>query len=419
MQFRKFIRIHWVLLALLLTAAAFFFKTEKTVTAQLGEHSFSAPVTWANDLTREQGWAPEHPRLLADINGDHKQDVVGFGNDGTWVALSNGTSNFTPALVLGDFGFHAGGWRANLHERAAGDVNGDHMDDIVGFGNAGVYRSLATGNGALGPVEFVVADFGYDQGWRNDKHVRLLADVNGDTRKDIVGFGTHGVWVSLSMSTNGDFSAPFFAVGDFGTLQGWNNVDHIRTTADVNGDTKQDIVGFGDHGVWVAFANGVGFDSPQLLLSEFAKFAGGWQVSRHPRVMADVNKDTKDDIVGFGYDGIWVSYSTGTGFTAPVFALADFGYNQGWRVGKDPVFEDDGHAHTDCTEETCGFGMNPRFVVDLNNDGYRDIVGFGSEAIYRSLGGPNGFGTVRPMIRDLVTESAGPWGGFEDVVQSF
>ena len=63
--------------------------------------------------------------------------------------------------------------------------------------------------------------------------------------------------------------------------------------------------------------------------------------------------------------------------------------------------------------------MNPRFVVDLNNDGYRDIVGFGSEAIYRSLGGPNGFGTVRPMIRDLVTESAGPWGGFEDVVQSF
>jgi len=218
LQFRKFIRIHWVLLALLLTAAAFFFKTEKTVTAQLGEHSFSAPVTWANDLTREQGWAPEHPRLLADINGDHKQDVVGFGNDGTWVALSNGTSNFTPALVLGDFGFHAGGWRANLHERAAGDVNGDHMDDIVGFGNAGVYRSLATGNGALGPVEFVVADFGYDQGWRNDKHVRLLADVNGDTRKDIVGFGTHGVWVSLSMSTNGDFSAPFFAVGDFGTF---------------------------------------------------------------------------------------------------------------------------------------------------------------------------------------------------------
>jgi hypothetical protein len=418
LQFRKFIRIHWLLLGLLLLAAAFFLKPENTVTAQLGEHSFFTPQTWAHDLTQEQGWRPEHPRLLADINGDHHQDVVGFGNDGTWVATANGSS-FTPNLALEDFGFHAGGWRANLHVRTAGDVNGDQMDDIVGFGNAGVYRSLATGNGALGPVEFVVADFGYDQGWRNDKHVRLLADVNGDTRKDIVGFGTHGVWVSLSMSTAGDFSAPFFAVGDFGTLQGWNNEQHVRTTADVNGDTKQDIVGFGDFGVWVAFANGVGFDSPQLLLSEFAILAGGWRVDRHPRIMADVNKDTKADIVGFGYDGIWISYSTGTGFTAPQFALADFGYNQGWRAGRDPVFEDDGHAHTGCTDETCGFGVNPRFVVDLNNDGYLDVVGFGHEAIYRSLGGPNGFGTARPMVRDLVTATGGPWSGFEDVVPTF
>ena len=335
-RFKKLIRIHWVLLGLLLLTAALLLKIENTATAQLSTQSFLVPETWAHDLTREQGWAPEHPRLLADVNGDTKQDVVGFGNDGTWVATSNGT-NFTPVLVLGDFGFHAGGWRANLHVRTAGDVNGDHMDDIVGFGNAGVYRALATGNGGLGSADFVVADFGYDQGWRNDKHVRLLADVNGDTRKDIVGFGTHGVWVSLSMSTAGDFSTPFFAVGDFGTLQGWNNEEHVRTTADINGDTKQDIVAFGDHGVWVAMANGTGFDSPQLVLTEFAILAGGWRVDRHPRFMVDVNKDTKDDIVGFGYEGIWISLSTGTGFAAPQFALADFGYNQGWRVGKDPA----------------------------------------------------------------------------------
>lgn len=418
LQFRKFIRIHWVLLGLLLLAIAVLLKPSRTVTAQASEQSFAAPVTWANDLTREQGWAPEHPRLLADVNGDKKQDVIGFGDHGTWIATSNGSS-FTPVLALGDFGFHAGGWRAHLHVRAAGDVNGDQMDDIVGFGNAGVYRALSTGNGGLGSVDFVVADFGYDQGWRNDKHVRLLADVNGDTRKDIVGFGTHGVWVSLSASTAGDFSAPFFAVGDLGTNQGWNNEEHIRTTADINGDTKQDIVGFGDHGVWVAMANGTGFDSPQLVLPEFALFAGGWRVDRHPRFMADVNKDNKDDIVGFGYDGIWVSLSTGTGFAAPFFALGDFGYNQGWRVGKDPVFEDDGHAHTGCSDETCAFGMNPRFVVDLNADGYRDIVGFGHEAIYRSLGGPNGFEPVRAVLRDLVTASGHPWSGFEDVVQSF
>ena len=30
--------------------------------------------------------------------------------------------------------------------------------------------------------------------------------------------------------------------------------------------------------------------------------------------MADVNGDGKDDMVGFGTDGIYVSLSTGTGF---------------------------------------------------------------------------------------------------------
>src|SRR5262249_47548333 len=150
----------------------FLLKPAKTVSAQLAEQSFLPPETWANDLTREQGWAAEHPRLLADINGARNQDVVGFGDYGTWIALSNGSS-FTPVLALEDFGFIARSWRANLHVRTAGDVNGDQKDDIVGFGDAGVYRALSKGDG-LGSAEFVVADFGYDQGWRNDKHVRLL-----------------------------------------------------------------------------------------------------------------------------------------------------------------------------------------------------------------------------------------------------
>jgi len=58
-------------------------------------------------------------------------------------------------------------------------------------------------------------------------------------------------------------------------------------------------------------------------------------------------------------------------------------------------------------------------VVDLNGDGYLDIAGFGDEAIVRALGGPNGFGTGRPMIRDLVTSSGHPWSGYDDVVPTF
>lgn len=414
LQYRKFIRIHWLLLVMLLVGAAWLLKPE-TVSAQLTDHSFFAPEVWIQDFTRGQGWAPEYPRILADVNGDHSQDIVGFGIDGTLVATSTGTS-FNYANGIDDFGFSSG-WRTHLHVRTAGDINGDELDDIVGFGNQGVFRSLSNGNG-FDSVDLVVNDFGYEQGWRNDKHVRLLADVNGDTRKDIVGFGIHGVWVSMALGA-GDFSEPFFAVGDFGYDQGWRNEKHVRTTADVNGDTMQDLVGFGDHGVWIAIANGWGFDAPQFVLDNFALLAGGWQVSRHPRFVTDVNKDEKDDIVGFGNAGVWISYSNGNGFEQPKFVLADFGYHQGWRVGRDPVFEDDGHAHTGCEPGTCPRGANPRFVVDLNGDGYRDIVGFGHSAIYRSLNGPNGFGSPRAMLRALVTADGSPWRSNDDVVPTF
>lgn len=374
-QFRKFIRIHWVILALLLAGVAWLGKPEKVATAQTTEQRFALPTVWVRELTMGQGWGPEYPRMLADVNGDKKQDIVGFGIHGTWLAIAPPPS---PAnFVLKDFGYETG-WRADLHVRTMGDVDGDEMDDIVGFGNDGVFRALSTGSG-FGTVDYVVADFGYNQGWRNDKHVRLLADINGDTRKDILAFGEHGVWASIAMKS-GEFSAPFFAVGDFGYLQGWRNERHIRTTADLNGDKMQDIVGFGEYGVWIALANGNGFNSPQLVLTEFAIQGGGWQVTRHPRMMADINNDTFDDIIGFGDDGVWISLSTGGAFSAPQLVIEDFGYNDGWRVN-----------------------LHPRYIADLNGDGYKDIVGYGQESVYRSLNGPNGFpNSIRGVLRELV-----------------
>jgi hypothetical protein len=50
-----------------------------------------------------------HPRFLADLNGDHKADIIGFGDAGVWIALSNGDGSFQPAaFLLADFGYHAG-----------------------------------------------------------------------------------------------------------------------------------------------------------------------------------------------------------------------------------------------------------------------------------------------------------------------
>lgn len=80
-----------------------------------------------------------------------------------------------------------------------GRVNGDDRADIVGFGNAGVYVSRSTGNGNFGNPYLAVSNFGYSGNagnWRVDRHPRMLGDIDGDGRDEIVGFGNAGVWVS-------------------------------------------------------------------------------------------------------------------------------------------------------------------------------------------------------------------------------
>src|SRR5438045_4027296 len=74
------------------------------------DQSFVKPQPWSTEMTYERGWTGENPRMLADVNGDGKQDLVGFGYDGVWLATSTGTQ-FNAAFVLADFGYQSG-WRS-------------------------------------------------------------------------------------------------------------------------------------------------------------------------------------------------------------------------------------------------------------------------------------------------------------------
>lgn len=42
----------------------------------------------------------------------------------------------------------------------------------------------------------------------------------------------------------------------------------------------------------------------------------------HLRLLAELNGDGREDLVGFGDDGVWVSYATPTGFKPAVYSLA-------------------------------------------------------------------------------------------------
>ncbi len=98
----------------------------------------------------------------------------------------------------GKFGYVAGAWRVEQHPRMLGDVNGDGRADIVGFGNGGVSVALGRADGKFAePTDALPGKFGYVAGaWRVEQHPRMLGDVNGDGRADIVGFGNDGVVVA-------------------------------------------------------------------------------------------------------------------------------------------------------------------------------------------------------------------------------
>ncbi len=79
--------------------------------------------------------------------------------------------------------------------------------DIVGFADAGVWAALSNGDGTFAAPEFVIDGLDVQQGWQVSANPRLLADITGDGKADIVGFGDDGVWTALS-NGDGTFQAP-------------------------------------------------------------------------------------------------------------------------------------------------------------------------------------------------------------------
>lgn len=291
------------------------FGSARVLTATAGDYFFGATQDWSSEFTSNAGWRTDATvRTMADMNGDGRDDIVAFGANGVTVALSDGTRFGAGTQWSADLG--SATWSISRHEREMGDVNGDGRADVVGFGNGHVFVSLSSGTD-LARVQSWTTDFTRQAGWRTDRHERVLGDVDGDGRDDIVGFGQNGVYVGLSTGTG--FSDAAYWSHRFDRQDGWSIDLHQRMVADVNGDGRDDLVGFGDSGVVVALSNGHGFGPARVWSDDFG-IDDGWSNARNERLMADVNGDGRADIVGFGADYVQIALSTGRGFEAPHYA---------------------------------------------------------------------------------------------------
>ena len=257
------------------------------------------------------------------------------------------------SLWLPHFGAQQG-WTEDRHLRLAGDVNGDQRADIVGFGEEGVSVALSTGT-AFDPASRWNSEFSAKNGWRVATHTRLLGDVNGDRKQDIIGAAQDGVSVALSTGTSFSPAKRWTALHHTGDVS--NEKRPHYAVADVNGDSLGDLIMMNAEGVSVALSTGLKFSSFLQWTTEFhARGYVGYEGAEPlPPVIGDVNGDGLADIVGFTAEKVFVALSQGSRFQPA----------QHWPINW-TVLRDDYHV---------GFASDiQHFLRDVNGDSRADIL---------------------------------------------
>ena len=368
--------------------------------------SFTMPRFALMGFGRNDGWR-FFPRAVADLTGDGRGDLVGFGDDGVWTALGDGRGGFTPArFALAAFGQSAGGWDGK-HSRHVVDLTGDLRADLLGCGDDGVWTALGDGAGGFAPPTFVLAAFGSNTGWTG--HRREVVDLTGDGRPDILGFGADGFWVALNDGSGG-FHPPQFVLTYFDGCE-----QHFL--ADVNGDGRPDVLGLGQGKVVVATFNpGAGtFDPPVTHAYQPGDLIGGaWDVSKVS--CADLTGDGYADLLFHDAHGPLVAHGDGSGGFAAFRRLAQWPEGETgipWGSGDPPTLADlTGNGAADLVYfapagvwvtvvDTAGpvelqfvapgLGSDDgwyddlRVLADLTGDGRADIVGFGDDGVWTML----------------------------------
>ncbi|NKE61919.1 PASTA domain-containing protein [Lentzea sp. PSKA42] len=320
----------------------------------------------------DQGWRTErHIRTLTDVTRDGKADIVGFGEDGVWTSIALGDGNFTqPRRVLTAYGYNSG-WRIGTHPRWVTDITNDGLADLVGIGSDGVWTAVGNGDGTFGTFSYVLAAFGSTG--RPSPMSLHVADANLDGRTDIYAFSNGRVDVALA-SGAGNYSAPYLASTEFTSDR--FDFNHFKL-ANIGGDARPDILSIRHlPGIapmsTIARADGT-YGTSQTSTSNPDQ--SGNAIFR----VADVTGDGYADAVRFGNDvNTYTGRAIGAGtFTTFGVGVAHFGYNNGTGYGT-------------ATQPSPSLG-------NISNDNRADIVGFSSSGVMSAVS--RGDGTFAPARR--------------------
>ncbi len=364
------------------------------------------------------GWESfdQYPRQLGDVNGDGKSDIIGFGNNATYVSLGKSDGTFQAAKIGIGGGLYnpVNGWNSfDQYPRLVGDVNGDHKADIVGFGNNATYVSLGKSDGTFEIAKIGLGGGLYNpvNGWSSfDKYPRQLGDINGDGMADIVGFGLDGVYVSFGQ-TNGTFADTQTITNSFSTNDGWTSHNlSPRLVGDITGDSRAEIVGFSDNNIWVgrqssyAFKEGKSTVYGTNFANDYINFAPAYlNITGSMTVFGQNGNDTiyasgGDDVIygGNGNDIIDGGNGKDTIYAGPgkdsIYSITD---------GNDTISAGEGDDRLQL------LARNATGVSSLSGDDGNDYIysaannardsltgGNGSDVLVSSFGGANQLGDI-------------------------
>lgn len=266
---------------------------------------------------------------LADVNGDGLDDLIimNHGADNVegaaiaTVALNTGSGFSLPLQAKWN-----ASWCASYQRCLAADINGDHKADLVAFTPqfGTVWGTLSTGGA-----------FGANAIWNNFfcivKEVCALGDVDGDGKADAILFkplapGNQKGNVLWARSTGSGFVDVRYGHGYF-------CIDaELCMVGDVNGDGKADIAlikGFGSNApnleVLVSLSNGTQFINATPFAWAHPPYFGGASKTFGSFALADVTGDGRADLVEYGpmYAANAGGGQTLAGFGVDVFAVTD------------------------------------------------------------------------------------------------
>ncbi|MFC8494132.1 RICIN domain-containing protein, partial [Streptomyces sp. NPDC057235] len=194
------------------------------------------------------------------------------------------------------------GWCAGLGARFLAETAGKAPADIVALKPAkGVVTAAARGDGTFQDEERVLHP---PASSASPADLWTFADVTGEDKPGIVVLAADGVRVS-PRGEDGTFAPPggdpaLKAFGHGEQAGGWQVDKHPRFLADTTGDGRLDIIGCHDDGVRISLQDEDGTfaplaDEPVLKAFGHGEQAGGWQVDKHPRFLADTTGDGRLD----------------------------------------------------------------------------------------------------------------------------